>query len=256
MSRAHDVTKNKTTDYSKKSTTQKYEKGLVDSHSEQLQAIKALGDLNGKCILDVGCGDGVFTEILSSNGSKVIGIDISKEFIHTAKQNHSKKSLDQLKFYNLDALNLSDNFPACFDTIVMLNLLPNISDKQTLNNIFNNCASVMKESGILLFSSVNPESVHQGFQDGVRRMHLPSSTQNKTLPPGYKYQTEYLLTNGDWIKFTDSYWPDAYIKSALSEAGFTKIKCFPHVPKKGEVPDYLLKYYIQMPIRNFYKCEV
>lgn len=51
MSRACGVTKNQTTDYSKKSTTQKYEKGLVDSCSEQSQALKAFGDLNGKCIL-------------------------------------------------------------------------------------------------------------------------------------------------------------------------------------------------------------
>ncbi len=256
MSRVYSVTTNQTTDYSKKSTAQKYSNGLIDSHSEKLQALKALGNLNDKCILDVGCGDGVFSEMLLSKGSNVIGIGPSQEFIQTAKHNNSNKTPDQLKFDNINAVNLSDNFSPCFDMIVMLNLLPNVSDEQTLKDVFNNCAAVIKEKGVILFTSVNPESVHQGFQGDVRRMHLPSNTQNKTLFPGYKYQAEYLLTNGDWIKFTDSYWSDEHIRHSLSAAGFTKIKSFPHVPKKGEVPDNLLKCYTEMPIRNFYRCEV
>lgn len=67
-------------------------------------------------------------------------------------------------------------------------------------------------------------------------MHLLRNARVRIYPPGYKYQTEYLLTNDDWIKFTDSYWPDEYIRHTLSETGFKKIKCFPHVSKKVRYP--------------------
>ena len=47
-------------------------------------------ELNGKKILDVGCGGGILSEALSSLGAKVTGIDASDNTIGVA-MSHSKK---------------------------------------------------------------------------------------------------------------------------------------------------------------------
>ena len=45
-----------------------------------------LGDVQGKTILDYGCGDGLNTVMLSRRGAKVIGVDLSPELLALAKQ--------------------------------------------------------------------------------------------------------------------------------------------------------------------------
>ena len=52
--------------------------------------IKERCELNGKKILDVGCGGGILSEALSSLGAKVTGIDASDNTIGVA-MSHSKK---------------------------------------------------------------------------------------------------------------------------------------------------------------------
>ena len=49
-------------------------------------AFHLLGDVNGKIVLEYGCGDGLNTIVLSARGAKVIGLDISPELLELAKQ--------------------------------------------------------------------------------------------------------------------------------------------------------------------------
>jgi 2-polyprenyl-3-methyl-5-hydroxy-6-metoxy-1,4-benzoquinol methylase len=48
--------------------------------------IKAVGNINGKCLLDIGCGAGVHAKKYLAKGAKVWGIDISKTMIELAKK--------------------------------------------------------------------------------------------------------------------------------------------------------------------------
>jgi 2-polyprenyl-3-methyl-5-hydroxy-6-metoxy-1,4-benzoquinol methylase len=49
-------------------------------------AVMALGDIRGKRILDVGCGDGTYALVLSNLGAKVHGQDLSEEAIERSKR--------------------------------------------------------------------------------------------------------------------------------------------------------------------------
>ena len=48
-------------------------------------AFHLLGDVEGKTILEYGCGDGLNGAILANRGAKVIVVDISKELLAIAK---------------------------------------------------------------------------------------------------------------------------------------------------------------------------
>jgi SAM-dependent methyltransferase len=49
-------------------------------------AFHLLGDVNGKVILEYGCGDGENTVVLAKRGAKIIALDISPELLERAKE--------------------------------------------------------------------------------------------------------------------------------------------------------------------------
>lgn len=53
--------------------------------------LRSLGDVKGKKVLDIGCGDGALTYRVIKKGADVIGIDNSKEGIGLAKEIFEKK---------------------------------------------------------------------------------------------------------------------------------------------------------------------
>ncbi|PIB24524.1 hypothetical protein BFP76_04805 [Amylibacter kogurei] len=61
--------------------------------------IAALGDLNGRCVLDLGCGAGQSSAKLAAAGAQVTGIDISPDLIKAAQA----RGIDGARFLHGDA---------------------------------------------------------------------------------------------------------------------------------------------------------
>jgi 2-polyprenyl-3-methyl-5-hydroxy-6-metoxy-1,4-benzoquinol methylase len=61
---------------------------------EEYTYFNLLGDLAGKSILDLGCGEGFYTRKFRQKGAIwVVGIDISKKLIEMARQEEARQSL-------------------------------------------------------------------------------------------------------------------------------------------------------------------
>lgn len=90
---------------------------ILQNHSDQLFSN------NNKTILDIGCGDGKYTNYISEQipTSQVIGIDQSQDMINFAKKNYEKTD-QSLTFQHKNAYDVS--FPNnYFDVIVSFNCL-------------------------------------------------------------------------------------------------------------------------------------
>ena len=104
----------------------------------------------GNSILDIGCGTGISTFVLSKMTSKsVIGIDFSEKMIEKAKSQQKVNKIENIEFIFRDADELSNYWNSRFDFVLYnasLFLIPNT--KNTLSEAY----SVLKENGKVGFN--------------------------------------------------------------------------------------------------------
>ena len=62
------------------------ELGEITEALEDGLLLDLAGDVNGRDVLDVGCGDGTLALTLSRRGAAVVGIDASPAMIETARE--------------------------------------------------------------------------------------------------------------------------------------------------------------------------
>ena len=78
----------------------------------------------GSKVLDIGCGPGLFTMVLSGRGMDVTGIDYSDEMLNRARANAHERGIDA-EFMKMDACDLTFE-DRSFDAIVSRNVLWNL----------------------------------------------------------------------------------------------------------------------------------
>ena len=106
--------------------------------------------LDGKCILDLGCGYGENCKTFSEMGAKsVLGIDISEKMLSVAKE---QNSLSNVRFKRLNMNNLAE-LDEKFDVVVSSLAFHYIEDFDALICSIKN---LMNDGGILLFTQEHP----------------------------------------------------------------------------------------------------
>ena len=114
--------------------------------------IKDRSILEGKKILDVGCGGGILAEALSELGANVTGIDASENTIGVAKS-HSKSISSNVRFIqNTIEEFIASNPEEKFDVITCLEMLEHVPSP---GEIIKNCSDILKKAGDIFFSTIN-----------------------------------------------------------------------------------------------------
>ncbi|MEI7905265.1 MAG: class I SAM-dependent methyltransferase [Candidatus Firestonebacteria bacterium] len=100
-----------------------------------------------KCVLDIGCGAGIFLEHLKQNGIEAEGVDLDPEF---AKQAPSKGLVITCQ----DALEFLKNKPGHYDAVYMSHMAEHLDFKQ-LSSLFAGVHKSLRAEGI--FVVVTPD---------------------------------------------------------------------------------------------------
>lgn len=123
---------------------------IYNAHLERpcLQAM--LKELEGKNILDLGCGSGIYAKYLLDNGATVTSIDSSSDMIDLVIE----KFGNQLKAYVQDlSIGLPDEASESFDIAICPLMVHYIED---LSRLFADIRRVLKEDGYFVFSTHHP----------------------------------------------------------------------------------------------------
>ncbi|MEX2489455.1 MAG: bifunctional 2-polyprenyl-6-hydroxyphenol methylase/3-demethylubiquinol 3-O-methyltransferase UbiG [Pseudomonadales bacterium] len=107
--------------------------------------------LEGKRVLDVGCGGGILSESLAKAGAIVTGIDVSDAPLNVAKL-HKHESGLEIDYRNITVEELSENEPGEYDVITCLEMLEHVPDPES---IIAACRKLLKPDGDLFVATIN-----------------------------------------------------------------------------------------------------
>jgi ubiquinone/menaquinone biosynthesis C-methylase UbiE len=119
-----------------------------------------IGDLAGKCICDLACGQGRVARYLAGLGASVVGIDLSGKLLAIAHRYEDAQPLG-IEYRQADARNLDGIADAIFDGVICHMALMDIPDlAPTLRSV----ARVLRPGGWFVFSILHPcyHTAHSG----------------------------------------------------------------------------------------------
>lgn len=126
-------------------------KPLHDINPLRVGYITERVDLNGKRILDVGCGGGLLSEAMAAMGASVIGIDAGEGPISVAKlHRHESNIWVDYELTTIEAY--AESNPEPFDVITCLEMLEHVPDP---SSVINTCRKLLKDDGHLFLSTIN-----------------------------------------------------------------------------------------------------
>jgi len=108
--------------------------------------------LEGKSVLDIGCGTGRWCRMLAEKGAFVTGADISEEAIALAQQ---KTPSDRVRFMVSSIADL-DQPPHSFDVITCVTVLQHVTDPDELQRSLSVIKRLLKPQGKLVIMEVAP----------------------------------------------------------------------------------------------------
>lgn len=126
-------------------------KPLHEINPLRLNWIDSLAPLNGKRVLDVGCGGGILSESMHFKGADVIGIDLGEKAINVAKL-HQLESGAKVNYQLIAVEQLAAEQPASFDIVTCMEMLEHVPDPAA---IVAACAKLVKPGGAVFFSTIN-----------------------------------------------------------------------------------------------------
>jgi ubiquinone/menaquinone biosynthesis C-methylase UbiE len=118
--------------------------GAITEHLEHDLILSMLPTLQGKRVLDVGCGDGALTEKLAKLGAEVIGIDANPDMIAAAMHRNAGRYL----VADASALPFEDD---TFDAVTAMTVLCVCDDPKIL---VGEMARVLKPGGHLMIGEL------------------------------------------------------------------------------------------------------
>lgn len=117
----------------------------------RLDFIQRYADIQGKRLVDVGCGGGILTEGLVKAGADAIGIDLSSELVDIADL-HGLETGVTAQYRVISAEALAAEQPASFDHVTCMEMLEHVPDPAS---VIQACAQLVKPGGLVFFSTLN-----------------------------------------------------------------------------------------------------
>jgi SAM-dependent methyltransferase len=117
---------------------------------ERPATLSLLSDVEGKRVLDAGCGPGVYSELLVERGAEVIAVDVSPAMVEQARRRLGKK-VKVLQANLEEPLTFAES--GSFDLIVSPLVLDYIAD---LPSLYKEFYRVLRSPGYLVFSIGHP----------------------------------------------------------------------------------------------------
>jgi 2-polyprenyl-6-hydroxyphenyl methylase/3-demethylubiquinone-9 3-methyltransferase len=113
--------------------------------------IESVVPLQGRTVLDVGCGGGILSEAMAALGARVKGIDLSEKALKVAMLHLLESRLD-VNYEEISAESLAQREAGQYDVLTCMEMLEHVPDPASTVGA---CAQLVKPGGHVFFSTIN-----------------------------------------------------------------------------------------------------
>ena len=93
--------------------------------------------LQGKDVLDVGCGGGILADSMARKGAKVMGIDLATKSLRVAQLHALETGTPSIQYREVAVEALAQECPASFDVVTCMEMLEQGTDGIPAGNGYN-----------------------------------------------------------------------------------------------------------------------
>ena len=192
------------------------------------------GGAEKKKLLDLGCGPGIYAELLTEKGFQVTGIDFSKRSINYAIDSSEKKNLN-ITYHYQNYLNI--NYKEEFDVVILIYCDLGVLSPENRSILLRKIYQALKPGGILILDVFNEPYINSfeevqsaSYQPGGFWSPLPYAViqRNQYYKESRNTLEQYLVITEENCKCYNI-WNQIYTKNSLdkevTEAGFKSV-CF------------------------------
>ena len=126
-------------------------KALHEINPVRLAYVRDRADLDGRTVLDAGCGGGLLSEALAACGARVTGIDMDDASLAVARRHMQSMGL-VIDYRQITAEALAEQSPGRYDLVVCMELLEHVPRPAS---VVDACARLVRPGGDLFFATVN-----------------------------------------------------------------------------------------------------
>jgi len=209
-----------TTDYNQGRVAEQYQKAKQQPWRWRIEAysfMKRIGDLRGKKVVDVACGEGHFTRRLREAGAaEVVGFDVSERMVELARAQEAEQPLG-IEYRVADARAIVPQHD--FDLAVSAWLLVYAQNRQELEQMCRGLACWLRPGGRFVTFTTNPDVYSFQPRPDYRKYGFEIKLADHTFEGAPILWTIHLEDDSP-LDIENYYLPVSAYESAFRDAGF------------------------------------
>lgn len=197
---------------------QKTKANSIKQYSEAYTLFQRLGDVRGKRVLDLACGDGYYSRAIRLAGAEaVLGVDVSREMIQLGQTIEAEKPLG-IEYRVGDVAELG--LVGSFDVVTAVFLLQYAADENGLQQMVDCIYLNLKPGGRFIAITGNPElsAAHIAAQVNYGVIIEPQGV----IENGVTLRNT-LETAGGRVQFRNRHWSKTTYERVCRQAGFGSV---------------------------------
>lgn len=215
---------------------------------EEYTLLKIAGDVTDKNILDLACGEGIYTRKLKKLGAaNILGVDLSAEMIKLAKIEENKYPIG-CKYLVHDALSLGKI--GDFDMVICMYLLNYAQSEDELLKMCGAIFSNLAPSGKLIGFNDNPMNKLENYANYKEYGFIKESTTTRNEGDFVRY----VIYNPDGTEFSfnNFFWNPKTYEECFLKVGFKNFKWEgPFLDEKVTDTEYWDTFFNDAPLIGF-----
>jgi toxoflavin synthase len=189
------------------------------THVEAFSLMALVGELNGRSVLDVACGEGFYTRPLRRRGAaRVTGVDLSSQMIALARSQESAQPLG-IDYIVGDGKTLSFDDP--FDLVFAAYFLNYAHDPEELQSMCDSLARCLRPGGRFVAVNSSPNADYLATRS--YRKYGFDAQASGALHSGAPITWTFFLDDGASFAIENYFLDQGTHEAALRAAGFREV---------------------------------